>query len=119
MGFLNRWRQWLPIRRQTWRVVDRTGSGADIPFVIPARGAILVNSLGVDRFLAFDCPCADRHRIILSLDEGRHPRWEVRHADPLTIWPSVDDRTDGRRCHFVLRRGKVRWVPDDVPERVT
>ena len=116
MGVIARWLQWLPIRRSTWRVVDGATSGADIPTMIPPRGAILVRSLEADRLLAFDCPCQERHRIILNLDEDRYPHWQVRERDPLTLWPSVDDRGEGRRCHFVLRNGTVRWVLDDLPE---
>ena len=119
MGLLARWAQWLPVRRATWRVVDTTASGADIPSVIPPRGAVLVNALGSARFLAFECPCHGPHRIMLNLDASHYPRWVVRNPDPLSVWPSVDYRHDGQRCHFVLRGGIVKWVSDEEAEGTT
>jgi hypothetical protein len=50
---------------------------------------------------------------MLNLDLDRYPRWTVHESDPLTVWPSVDDRVAERRCHFIMRRGKVIWVQDD------
>jgi hypothetical protein len=113
MGRIARLVQWLPGRRATWRVVDCVASGADVPSRLPPRGAILVRAVDVDRFLAFDCPCAGRHRLLLDLDMDHNPTWTVRAGNPLTVWPSVDYRHNGERCHFVLRHGQVRWVPND------
>lgn len=113
MGRLARLVQWLPGRRATWRVVDRVASGADVPNRLPPRGAVLVRAFDVDRFLAFDCPCIEHHRLLLDLDTDHNPTWTVRIANPLTVWPSVDYRHNGERCHFVFRHGQVRWVPND------
>lgn len=113
MGRLTRLAQWLPWRRTTWRVVDRVASGADVPTRLPPRGAVVVRAVEVDRFLAFDCPCMEQHRLLLDLDTDHQPAWTVRVASPLTIWPSVDYRHTAKRCHFVIRRGEVRWVLND------
>jgi hypothetical protein len=113
LGRLARFAQWLPGRRGTWRVVDRVASGADVPERLPPRGAVVVRAIDVDRFLALDCPCSDHHRLLLDLDTAHYPTWTVRDGNPLTVWPSVDHRRNEGRCHFVIRRGQVRWVPND------
>lgn len=105
--------QWLPGRREKWRVVNHVTSGADVPTRLPPRGAVLVRAVDLDRLLVFDCPCAEHHRLMLDLESDHYPAWTVRDANPLTVWPSVDFRHDGGRCHFVIRNGRVRWVPDD------
>ena len=113
MGRLARFIQFLPGRRATWRVVDRVASGADVPVRLPPRGAVVVRAIDVDRFLAFDCPCTEDHRLLLDLDTDHKPAWTVRVPSPLTIWPSIDYRHEGKRCHFVIKHGEVRWVLND------
>ena len=73
----------------------------------------MVRALDLDRLLAFDCPCAEHHRLLLDLDMNHEPSWAVRVPDPLTVWPSVDYRHEGRRCHYVIRHGEVRWALND------
>jgi hypothetical protein len=47
---------------------------------------------------------------MLNLDPRRHPAWRVENLSPLTIEPSIDDRTGPGHCHFFLHRGRVIWV---------
>jgi Family of unknown function (DUF6527) len=51
---------------------------------------------------------------MLNLDPRRRPHWAVTQDKPLTIRPSIDDQTSERRCHFVVREGRIRWVPRRV-----
>jgi hypothetical protein len=113
VGRVRRWWRWLPFPWRKWRIVDRVRAGDEVPVRLPRKGAVLVAPEGIATWLAFDCPCGIGHRIMLNLDQLRYPRWRVHEADPLTVWPSVDDQIAMRRCHFVLRRGEVTWVRDD------
>jgi len=96
-----------------WKVAAEVSAADEIPTDIPKRHAVIVRNDGKSKWLAFDCPCGGGHRIMLNLDEARRPRWRVTKISPLTIYPSVDDATSTRRCHFFIRGGRVTWARDE------
>lgn len=104
------WSAWLPLPWRRWRVVLRVEAADEIPERLPRRGAVLVASQDHLKWIAFDCPCRERHRIMMNLDPARRPRWQVTKVKPLTLAPSVDDVTTRRRCHFFVRGGRIAWV---------
>lgn len=112
MAFLKRkpWLQWLP--GPTWHIATTVEAADEVPEVLPLHGAVLVGTPSHPKWLAFDCPCESGHRIMISLDRGRRPRWVVRRTGALTIWPSVDYDSDDRRCHYIVRNGRVLWIND-------
>lgn len=116
MGQLTRitWRDWLPRRR--WRVVAQVEAADEVPRRLPRRGAVVAGPDREPHWLVFDCPCRGGHRVMLNLDKRRRPSWALAERRPLTIRPSVDDHTAERRCHFLVREGRVRWVPPRVEE---
>lgn len=113
MGLLDIFSFWKRFRGPTWKIVDSVGAADEIPTDIPAYGAILVGTLRKPKWLAFDCPCNTGHRIMVTLDPRHRPHWKVTNAKKLTVWPSVDYRSSDRRCHYVMRRGRVLWVPEE------
>ena len=104
------WWARLPLPWRRWRVVVRVNEGDEVPPQLPFRGAVLVGPSEQPRWLAFDCPCGRGHRVMVNLDSRRNPQWQVLAQDPLTLAPSVDDAAAGRRCHFLLQRGRTMWV---------
>ncbi|WP_442856265.1 DUF6527 family protein [Arthrobacter sp. U41] len=68
-----------------------------------AHDCPIVQDGGTSKWLAFDCPCRERHRVLINLDNRRHPSWVVTAAAPLTVSPSVDGTRAGRRCHYIIR----------------
>ena len=104
------WWRWLPLPWRTWKVVLSVAEADEIPDQIAARGAVIVGSAAGPKWLAFDCPCRRHHRVILNLSPSRRPVWRVLTKSPLSLIPSVDEISDGQRCHYVLQRGEVRWV---------
>lgn len=106
------WWQWWPF--QAWRCVGMAESADEIPVRLPRHGAALVGSPGRFKWVGFDCPCGSGHRVLLNADPGRQPAWQVilSSRGRLSLIPSVDQRDGGRRCHYVVRNGKVIWVKD-------
>jgi len=104
--------QWLPIHR--WRIVGMVESADEIPEKLPPKGAVLVGTKNYSKWLAFDCPCGGRHRIMLNMDQHRWPNWTIQSLKPMTINPSVDSWEKGQRCHYFIRKGRVQWVPNDL-----
>ncbi len=102
------WWQWLPIFR--WRVVGVLESADDIPERLPRNGAVLVGPRTRPKWVAFDCPCRNGHRIMLNTDKARLPYWSITTEGPLTISPSVDYRNFKQRCHYFIRSGRITWV---------
>ena len=47
---------------------------------------------------------------MVNLDRTKYPFWTIESHKPLSICPSIDDITQERRCHFIIRGGKIRWV---------
>jgi len=115
MAGLNRfrWWHWIPWPWTSWRAVLFVDAGDQIPITLPRKAAVIVGPPDRPTWVAFDCPCDRRHRVMLNLDQARKPRWTLAALRPLSIEPSIDDRTPQRRCHFFLRRGKPHWVNDD------
>lgn len=102
------WWHWLP--RLSWRIVATVEAADEVPERIPRNGAVLVASGDRLKWLAFDCPCRTGHRVLVNLDASRVPSWRVTNHASLTLMPSVDWRGRDRRCHYLIRRGRVVWV---------
>lgn len=112
MGGLG-WREWWHrLTGPTWRIVTVVEAADEVPERLPLGGVVLVQSGGTPKWLAFDCACGTGHRILLNLDPGRWPYWHFRHPELLSVSPSVDFDAPGKRCHYIVRRGRVVWVPD-------
>lgn len=103
-----RWWHWFP--RRTWRVVGQVEAADRVPAKIPRNGIILSGPAEAPTWLAFDCPCRTGHRVLVNLDRRRRPYWSLVQRTPLSIWPSFDVLGTERRCHFVVRDGRVSWV---------
>jgi len=97
--------------RPKWRVTASVRRADDLPDRIPRRAAILVGSPDSPKWIAFGCPCRREHRVLLNLNSAREPHWNVRGTAPLTIWPSIDDRSLPGGCHYFIRAGRIVWVP--------
>lgn len=106
------WRDRFPWPRRKLRVVQIVAAADEIPDHLPRKGAVVVGSLENPTWVAFDCPCVDRHRVMLNLDPRRRPAWTMQSSEPLTLRPSIDELLDQKRCHYFIRGGKVQWVPD-------
>jgi hypothetical protein len=106
------WWKWLPF--QGWRAVGAVESADEVPDRLPRRAAVLVGSGVHLKWLAFDCPCGRDHRILLNADPARSPAWLVAQDDAgrLTISPSIDALSKGRRCHYFIRTGRTLWAED-------
>ena len=100
----------LPWRR--WRVVGYVEAGDEVPPNLPYRGVVLVGTPQRPTWAALDCPCRTGHRLLVNLDERRRPYWRISSQPPLSLWPSIDSIAAGRRCHFVLSGGTIRWARD-------
>ena len=108
MDFLNLFRRWrLPQRR--WRVTTVVRSVHDVDETLRRRTAVMVGSAAYPKWLVFDCPCPDRHRVMINLDRLNQPSWTILSGEPLTLVPSVDEERPSSRCHYIIRNGRIRW----------
>ncbi len=105
-----RWWRWLPAPWRKWEVILVVDAADEIPPRLPPKGAAVVGSMRHPKWIAFDCPCRRRHRIMVNLDPSRSPCWKLYSDRPLTLSPSIDDRTSDRRCHFIVSDGRIRWA---------
>lgn len=97
-----------------WRYrINGVAEAADeLPVTLLPRTAMLVGTPDKANWVAFDCPRHSSERILLNLSATRRPHWTVNSEGLLTIAPSIDAIHRGSRCHFWIRRGKVRWTED-------
>jgi hypothetical protein len=103
---LRRWRS------GPWKVGSIVASADAIPDTIDKHRTVVVSDQEFRKWVAFECPCGRGHRIMLNLDRSRYPRWTITTDAPLTIRPSVDTTNADTRCHFIIERGHVYWVPN-------
>lgn len=104
------WWQWFP--RRSWRIVLVIEAADEIPPRLPRNGVAFVGTRQQPKWLAFDCPCHTGHRVMVTLDAGHSPHWTLVKEKKLTLWPSVDYRVLGRRCHYIIKNGRIIWLPD-------
>ena len=102
------WWQWWPFFR--WRIVAVVDAADEVPNRLPRNGAVLVGTRLRPKWIVFDCPCRSGHRIMLNTDKLRLPQWSTTVKGPLTILPSVDYHESSQRCHYFIRKGRVKWV---------
>ena len=105
MDILTRVRYW-----RRWKADLTAGSVGDSSEHVPPRHAIVVGPPEHPKWLIFDCPCRRGHRVMLNLDAGHRPRWQISQSTPLTLHPSVDEHSHVGHCHYVVREGRVRWI---------
>lgn len=106
------WWRWLPLPWQRWSVILTVEAADEIPVQLPKRGVVLVGTKDAPKWIAFDCPCTAGHRVMLNLDRSRRPQWVVKEWYPLSLSPSIDQITEGKRCHYFVNAGRIRWVPN-------
>ena len=99
-----------------WRfLISGAADAADeVPDKIAPRSAVLVRSGDRLTWLVFDCPRHRNERVMLNLSARRRPSWKILDESNLTVYPSVDALHAGGRCHFWVKRGRVKWVKEDV-----
>jgi hypothetical protein len=81
-----------------------------IPQRLPRKGLAIVDQGRGPSWIAFDCPCRRRHRLLISLSEHVLPCWQLTSEPRPSLSPSVDVVEDGQRCHFWLKDGAIRWA---------
>lgn len=109
------WWEWIPGR--SWRIVVTVEAADEIPMRLPLAGAVLVGSSNHPKWLAFDCPCRTGHRIMVTLDRAHYPHWTILDEKKLSVSPSIDYRSPGRHCHYLISRGKIVWVNEKEERR--
>jgi hypothetical protein len=102
------WRGWFPFRR--YRIVDTVPAADLIPMQIPRRGLVVVEGNEGPAWVAFDCPCRSRHRLMVRLSRTAHPHWTLDTRGQVSLRPSIDSTQEGVRCHFWLTNGRIRWA---------
>lgn len=106
-------RAWRVLRGRRLRTTGLVQSALDLPEKAPPLEAYVVaGASDAPQWVAFECPCARGHRIMLNLSTARRPRWTLTIHDSgrLTIGPSVDAHSEFGRCHFWCVDGKIKWV---------
>ncbi|GAA3797052.1 DUF6527 family protein [Streptomyces phyllanthi] len=93
-----------------WRIIATVPSVYDTPEHLRRKQAIIVGTATSPKWLVFDCPCRQRHRVMVNLNPDRRPRWTVVKSSPLTLTPSVDETLPGSRCHYIIRNGHLHWA---------
>ena len=104
------WWRHLPFPWRTLIVALEVGDADEIPQQLPSCCAVLVGNRQSQKWIAFDCPCKQHHRVMLNLDHRRRPHWQIGPDRALTLKPSVDDHSNGTRCHYFVRNGRIQWV---------
>src|SRR5579872_1414278 len=105
------WRHWFP--RRVWRLVTRVEAADEVPQRLPLNGVALVGTQRKPKWLVFDCPCRQQHRVMLNLESSRRPCWRFSTKNGLTVSPSVDYRGNDYRCHYFVKRGRIIWIQDE------
>lgn len=105
------WLEYWPFAR--WQLVGQVEAADEVPERLPRRGAVLVGTPQHPKWIAFDCPCSLRHRVLLPLDKRHRPHWRMGQGKPLSLSPSIDALNGMRRCHYFITNGRTVWAHDE------
>ena len=61
------WWQWLPVWR--WRILGSVDDADEVPDRLPRRAAVVVGTSSFSKWIAFDCACGRKHRIMLNTEK--------------------------------------------------
>ena len=103
------WLAWLPSRQ--FRVIGVVSSVDEVPARLPRKAVVVVEGPRGPSWVAFDCPCSRRHRVLVPVSTHAFPHWRLVSERPFTLHPSIDIITHGVRCHYWIRGGSVLWAP--------
>lgn len=104
------WRR-LRLTRPRIDEVVYVESPTDVPEDIGRHTLVVVGTPAYQKWAMLECPCGHGHRLAVSLQRSHETYWRLVLDDGQpSLVPSIDSLAD-RRCHFVLRNGRVRWVP--------
>lgn len=109
-----RWYDWWPW--QAWRVIGSVDAADEIPEHLPRTAIVVVGPMESPKWIAFDCPCREGHRVLLPAARTASPRWSLVGQQRTTLSPSIDAwHTATQRCHYFIRQGHVEWVRHPTP----
>lgn len=93
-----------------WRIHSTVGTPADVPSELPDMAAVIVGTEQKPQSLVLDCPCGAGHRITVNLNSANTPHWKILQKQKLSVYPSIEEITASKRCHFMITNGNVIWV---------
>lgn len=96
--------------RRAFRRVERLPKRSALPQPLD-RGTVYVVG-EPEQWLVFLCPCRRGHDIALSVGDGGPWRLTSKRWRPPSVRPSVNAEASGRRCHFWVVDGRIRWCAD-------
>ncbi len=101
---------WSRRPRRRYAILGTVADADLVPDRLPRKGIVLVASDSGLKWIAFDCPCSRRHRLLIPLAESRRPHWMLDDSNHPSLRPSIDSHESGERCHFWLSNGRIRWA---------
>jgi hypothetical protein len=106
----SRFRAWLD-RKGYWSTVYHVEHVADLPDALKRDKLYVIGDDGYDWSAAMLCPGGCGKTLEMNLLPDAKPVWQVSKeaGGAATLKPSVWLKT-GCACHFVLKKGRVRWV---------
>lgn len=105
---------WQRLRGEVvWHVASTVATSAEIPAILPEKGAVIIGTDAKPQWLVFDCPCGKGHRITVTLNPANQRHWKVLQNKMLSVYPSIEDKTEGRHCHFLITNGNIMWISAD------
>lgn len=104
---LDWWRRW---RNRRFKAVIYYENRRDLPARVARHTIAVVGTQERPKWAVFECPCGRGHQITLNLSPARLPYWQLEgDGRAPSLRPSVDSYSP-YRCHYWIRRGRVRWV---------
>lgn len=91
--------------------IECCASHAELPENLPRHQLAIIGTPVAPKWLVLECPCGSGHRLKVNLAASSRPRWQLVDAEAgPNVFPSIDFDGRERRCHFLIREGRVRWA---------
>jgi hypothetical protein len=99
-----------------WRRLKSTRKYSGVKFVsslsdVPGNTAdyiYIVGTLAKAKWVVFDCPCSQGHRLTVNLMKSVRPRWNLKMSkDRISLSPSIIVTDHPCRSHFWLESNRI------------
>ena len=105
MNFLKFWRRRQSARQYT--DVKFVNSLPDVPIEI-GNDIYIIRSTGKAKWVVFDCPCLNGHKLTVNLMKNTYPRWKLKlFRKKVSLSPSIMVTDHACKSHFWMESNRA------------
>jgi len=101
-------RYWRRTRvKRRYKIIKFLASLSDVPDQV-GNDIYIVGTSGTSKWVVFDCPCGEGHKLTVNLMKSSYPRWRMKMSrDGISLSPSIVVTDHPCKSHFWLESNRA------------